>query len=122
MDDEYEDIIYPEEDNLDDLIAEEPVELVEPEEEYAPTFEQISSTERGPAQKERIENIAFVKKYIINSKRKVKDILLAEFHEKIIHLNPSLLKELSDKKKQKFTVEKFRYYRFLEFLVSKCDG
>jgi hypothetical protein len=115
----YEKLIYGESSSESEVEEEEEIVL-------EPSFKQIQHTEKEE-KKEGVENIHYVRRYITKYyKKNIPPTLIANYKRKIIHLNFTLLKLIVEKKasfdRTDFTsVEQYRYFRFLEFLVLECD-
>lgn len=116
---DYEELVYEDEEPEEDEEEEEEEE----EFNFVSTYKEKQHSTKFIEKKDGSGNIDLVKIYIRKANCSVSPELITAFNRKIFHLNTPLLKKVVDKKPISFTVEEFRYYRFLEFLVSQSpDG
>jgi len=108
---DYEEVVYDESDSD----KESEPETVEPT--FEPSFKHHEHIEKERPN-ERNDNMVYVKKFLAGIKN---EEILITYANKISKLNSPLLKEVVEKKIKTFTLEQYRYYRFLKHLEVQCQ-
>jgi hypothetical protein len=114
---DYEEIVYETENESESESESEK----ENEVTFEPSFKHREHIERERPH-ERNDNMLFVKRFLLDRQTRgdLREHLLISYANKISKLNTTLLKEVVEKKTKSFTIEQYRYYRFLKHLVGKC--
>jgi hypothetical protein len=108
---EYEVLVYSED---------ESESSVEPKNEaiFLTTFKTIQHGEPEMEKNQGADNIKYVKRYLGS----ITTELEKKYVNKISKLNTSLLKKVATTRITSFTLEEYRYYRFLNFLRLENGG
>lgn len=96
----------------------------EEEELMVPAYKQVLHTESvKEKKKENLDNLNYVRRFLRDNNAKETSKVLTIFRNKIINLNSTVLKQIVENKKPTFfSLEQYRYYRFLEFLLFECKN